>query len=181
MASLESGKIVNFRKRSQEIGVAHTTVTGYYEILEDCLIARRFDPVTQSRTRKRLTRSSRYIIFDLGLRRVCANEPPVLHPALCGDLFEQWVGLELAKFSHHSKNPFTVKFWRDPSGPEVDWVLDYQGKYVPIEVKWTQTPSFLKEYQGSNQGYVICQTPRPVKLAKNILALPWQDLKLVLK
>jgi predicted AAA+ superfamily ATPase len=158
--------------------------------LEDCLIAKRFDPITQSRTRTRLTRSSRYVIFDLGLRRVCANEPPVLHPALCGDLFEQWVGLELVKYSHHSENPFTVKFWRDPSGPEVDWVLDYQGNYVPIEVKWTQTPSlkdaknifvFLKEYQSSNQGYIICQTPRPVKLAKNILALSWQDLKTVFR
>ena len=40
---------------------------------------------------------------------------------------------------------------------------------------------FLEEYQSSNQGYIICRTPRPVKLAKNILALPWQDLKAVLK
>ena len=190
MASLESGKIINTKKISQEIGVAHTTVAAYYEILEDCLIAKRFDPITQSRTRTRLTRSSRYVIFDLGLRRVCANEPAALHPALCGELFEQWVGLELAKFSHHSKQPFSVKFWRDPSGPEVDWVLDYQGSYVPIEVKWTQSPSlkdaknmfiFLKEYQNLKQGYIICQTPRPVKIADNILALPWQDLKLVLK
>ncbi len=185
IAALESGKIINTRKISQEIGVAHTTVAGYYELLEDCLIARRFDPLTRSRTRTRLTKSSKYVIFDLGLRRLCANEPPVLHPALCGDLFEQWVGLELLKGSENYSQPFSVKFWRDPSGPEIDWVLDVQGKYVPIEVKWTQKPSlkdakniniFLKEYKNFNHGFIICQTPRPVQLAANISALPWMDL-----
>ena len=189
MAALESGKIINARKISQDIGVAHTTVAAYYELLEDCLIAKRFDPLTQSRTRTRLIKSSKYVIFDLGLRRVCAHEPPLLHPALCGALFEQWIGLELLKYADGCPRPFAVKFWRDPAGPEVDWVLDHHDKYVPIEVKWTQTPSlkdvkdlhlFLKEYRNSSKGYVICRTPRPVKLSDRVLALPWQDLERVI-
>ncbi|MBI3314541.1 MAG: ATP-binding protein [Candidatus Omnitrophica bacterium] len=185
MAALESGKIINTRKISQDIGVAHTTVAAYYELLEDCLIAKRFDPLTQSRTRTRLIKSPKYVIFDLGLRRSCAHEPPVLHPTLCGDLFEQWVGLELFKYAEVSSRPFSVKFWRDPAGPEVDWVLDHHGEYVPVEVKWTQAPSlkdaksihvFLKEYKNSSHGYIVCRTPRAVKLTDRILAVPWQDL-----
>jgi uncharacterized protein len=38
LAASESGKIVNFSKLSQEIGVSHSTISSYYQILEDCLI-----------------------------------------------------------------------------------------------------------------------------------------------
>ena len=37
LAASESGGIINLRKLSQEIGVAHTTIGAYYQILEDCL------------------------------------------------------------------------------------------------------------------------------------------------
>lgn len=55
LAASESGQIVNFKKLSQEIGVADTTITSYYQILEDCLIAERVDPLTRSKTRKNYT------------------------------------------------------------------------------------------------------------------------------
>ena len=44
---------------AQELGVPHTAVAGYYEILEDCLIAERIDALSESRTRKKLTKSPR--------------------------------------------------------------------------------------------------------------------------
>ena len=67
-AASESGQVVNLRKLSQEIGVAHTTIGSYYQILEDCLIAERVEPLTQSKTRKKLTKSQKYLFFDLGGR-----------------------------------------------------------------------------------------------------------------
>src|SRR5439155_1362239 len=39
LAASESGKIVNFTKLSSEIGVSHSTIASYYQILEDCLVA----------------------------------------------------------------------------------------------------------------------------------------------
>lgn len=30
--------------------------------------------------------------------------------------------------------------WRDPAGPEVDWIIENENGYIPIEVKWTDTP-----------------------------------------
>jgi uncharacterized protein len=33
-----------------------------------------------------------------------------------------------------------IRFWRDPDGPEVDWVVEGRGVLVPVEVKWTDTP-----------------------------------------
>ena len=50
LAASESGGIINLRKLSQEIGVSHTTIGAYCQILEDCLIAERIEPLTQSKT-----------------------------------------------------------------------------------------------------------------------------------
>ncbi len=44
LAAIESGKIINFNKLSQEIGVAHTTISSYYQILEDSLVIERILP-----------------------------------------------------------------------------------------------------------------------------------------
>lgn len=50
-------------------------IVGYYEILEDWMIAERIEPLTESRTRKKLTKSSRYLFFDLGARRARPRLP----------------------------------------------------------------------------------------------------------
>ncbi|MBI4358099.1 MAG: ATP-binding protein [Candidatus Omnitrophica bacterium] len=189
-AASESGQVVNLRKLSQEIGVSHTTIGSYYEILEDCLIAERIEPLTKSKTRKKLTKSHKYLFFDLGVRRLAARVGTRLPREEWGRLFEQFVGLELLRCARLSGKKIQIKFWRDPDGPEVDWVMDVEDHYIPLEVKWTQSPTpsdmkhlklFLSEYSASRVGYLVCQTPRKLKFAENIFALPWQDLdKLIL-
>lgn len=185
-AASESGNIVNFRKLSQEIGVSHTTIKEYYQILEDCLIIERVDPLTQSRTRKRLTKSSRYLFFDMGVRRAAAGEGVKLPRERFGNLLEQFVGLELIRCARLANNKTKILFWRDPDGPEVDWIIEQDGSYVPIEVKWSDAPSkknikhlkvFLAEYSKKAEiAYLVCQVPRKVKLDKNIFAIPWQEI-----
>jgi len=184
-AASESGNIVNFRKLSQEIGVSHTTIKDYYQVLEDCLIVERVDPFTKSKTRKKLTKSNKYIFFDLGVRRVAAREGIKIPRDMLGTLFEQFVGLELIRSGRLSDKKVKILFWRDPDGPEIDWIIEDEDGYTPIEVKWTDTPSkrdikhlriFLAEYKKAETAYVVCQTPRRVKLDKNIYAIPWQEI-----
>lgn len=185
LAASESGGIVNLRKLSQEIGVSHTTIGAYYQILEDCLIAERIEPLTQSKTRKKLTRSDKYLFFDLGVRRLAAHEGIKLPRDVLGKLFEQFIGLELLRLTHTKGGGAKLRFWRDPDGPEVDWVLDEDDLYTPLEVKWTENPTssdirhlevFLSEYKTAKSGFLICRVPRRVKLRENIIALPWQHL-----
>jgi len=106
-----------------------------------------------------------------------------------GHLFEQYIGLELIRLARMSPAVTSIKFWRDPGGPEVDWIIEQNHSYVPIEVKWTKTPSlkdtkglniFLKEYR-SKTGYIVCQTPRKVKLSDNIYAIPWESIHSLIK
>lgn len=184
-AGLESGNIINFHSLSKEIGVNHTTIASYFEILEDTLIAHRIDPITKSLTRKKLTKSSRFLIFDLGVRRLCAGEGRGPGRERLGHLLEQYVGLELIRHAHLTPGKTKIRFWRDPDGPEVDWVIEKEQKYLPIEVKWTDSPSssdakhlkvFLAEYREATKGFIVCRTPSPVQIDKNIQAIPWQEL-----
>jgi len=190
LAALESGGISHFRGLAQELGVAHTTVAGYYEILEDCLIAERVEPLTQSRTRKKLTKSPRYLFFDLGVRRAAAEEGRRLPPRVLGGLFEQFVGLEFIRLGRQAQPEVHVRFWRDPDGPEVDWVLTREDRCLPIEVKWSDAPvaadarhleTFLHEHRSAHRGLVICRAPRRFQLAQGIVALPWQDIPAVIE
>ncbi|MEI6805388.1 MAG: ATP-binding protein [Myxococcaceae bacterium] len=185
LACSESGKILNFQKLSQEINVAHTTIASYYQILEDCLLLERIEPISESKTRKKLTRTQRFLIFDLGVRRVAAGEPSVLSEHALGDLFEHWVGLELIRCARFSTEPTRIRFWRDPDGPEVDWVIEKNQHFIPIEVKYSKAPgksdakhleTFLDEYPNSSKGYIVCRTEQAFQISPRITAIPWQEL-----
>jgi predicted AAA+ superfamily ATPase len=189
LAASESGGIINLRKLSQEVGVSHTTIGSYYRILEDCLIAERIEPLTRSKTRKKLTKSEKFLMFDLGVRRVAAREGVKLPRDAMGRLFEQFIGLELTRSAHVRGHGIKIKFWRDPDGPEVDWVIDEDGVYTPLEVKWTESPEpgdirhleiFLSEYKSSKSGFIVCRVPRKARLSKRVFALPWQDIDEIL-
>lgn len=184
LAASESGKIVNFTKLSQEIGVAHTTIANYYQILEDCLVAERIEPLTKSSVQRKLTKTCKYIIFDLGVRRLAAREGTQPSRETYGKLFEQFIGLEILKNIRHRNIRDQLYFWRDANGPEVDWVIMRDQKYIPIEVKWTEVPTekdcrhlelFCEEYQ-SEHAFIICRTPYRLKLSSRVSAVPWQEI-----
>ncbi len=187
LAASESGYIVNFRKLSQEIGVAHTTIMGYYEILEDCLVAERIEPLTKAKGKRKLIQTPKYLMFDLGVRRVAAGEGVRLPKQFMGHLLEQFVGLELIRHARLEPQRTKIRFWRDSGGPEVDWVIDQGGRYTPIEVKYTVSPTpqdakhlflFLEEYAETSTefGYLVCQAPRRMIFKDKVIVLPWQEM-----
>lgn len=185
LASLESGLISNFQKLSQDVGVSNPTISDYYQILVDCLVAERVDAFSQSRSRKRLVKSPKFLIYDLGVRRIAAGEGRDIPEKYMGDLFEQWVGLELLRQMRTEPIKSSLMYWRDSSGAEVDWIIERENRFIPFEVKWTQNPTvndarhiktFIEDHPNASQGYVICRAPKPQKLSDKITALPWQDL-----
>jgi predicted AAA+ superfamily ATPase len=135
----------------------------------------------------RLIKSPKYLFFDMGVRRACANEGTKLSQKNLGDLFEQYVGTELVYYGLLTSPDIKVKYWRDSAGPEVDYVLDQSHEYTPIEVKWTDKPNisdtrhikkFIEEYP-IKKAYIICRTPYRYKITENIIALPWQEISLI--
>lgn len=185
LAGIEAGRLLNLNEISKDLGISRSTLTNYLEILIDTLIIERIEPITVSTNRKKLIKSSRFLFFDLGVRRFCANEGIGPTPDRYGQLFEQFVGMELLREMRLTLPAGRLRFWSDPDGPEVDWVIDINGTYIPIEVKWTSTPNnrdakhlitFMEEYK-STQGFIICQTPNPILINDQITAINWQSLR----
>lgn len=83
-----------------------------------------------------------------------------------------------------------LRYWHDHAGPEVDYVIEYNRQYLPIEVKLTSLPSkgdakhlikFFDEYDCIKLAYVICQTPRPLELSENVLAISWEMMSKLIR
>lgn len=189
LAAAESGNSLNFDKISQDIGVSRTTISTYYQILEDCLIGERIDPLSQSETRKRLVKTSKYLMFDVGIRRVSAKLGTKLSSEMMGRLFEEFVGLELLRTLRYYSPRSHLKFWKDANGPEVDWVVEKPGEFLPIEVKFTDKPTlshakhlrlFMQEYP-AQKGYIICRIPYRQKFSSQVEAIPWQEIPQIME
>lgn len=186
LTSSESGSITNFTALAKDIGVSPTTIKEYYQILDDCLLAYRIEPLITSSTRRRLIKSPRYLIFDMGVRRACAREPSPLPEKNHGHLLEHFVGLSIRYWQQNFAPNQRLFFWRDSNGPEVDWVVENNRKLHPIEVKWTAKPSssdarhlelFSSEYDNAEAGVVVCRVDRPIMLTETVKAIPWQMLE----
>ncbi len=180
----ESGKLVNFSKCASDIGIGVNTIRSYFEILEDCLVAERVMPYSETKALRRLIKTPKYLFFDLGMRRIAAKEGQELPRNHMGYIFEQFIGLECIRYLRPFEPLARFHFWRDSAGHEVDWVVETPELLIPMEVKWTDKPIkqdakhlqlFLNEYEKASHGFVICKTPRRFKLTDQVTAIPWQE------
>ena len=106
--------------------------------------------------------------------------------AFGGPLFEHLVGLELIQLAHYCSRGYNVSFWRTASGAEVDFIFETPDEDIPIEVKWTDSPTFtdtrhiqkfIDAYpERASRGYVICRVPRAKELSENVLAIPFEEI-----
>jgi len=190
LACIESGNTINLSKISADIGVSHHTIMDYYNILRDCMLTTVVQPLITSDSRKRLTKSAKYIIFDMGIKRSAANEPDQPGSQQLSMLFEQYIGIEISRILEILSPNAKLLFWRSHDGPEVDYIIYYNNKYTPIEVKWTQNPTntdikhlitFQKEYTVHDYCYLLCRCDKPRLMTDKIMATSWKELPNIIK
>lgn len=184
-AASQGSGVVSYSGIAQDIGVSHTTVKSYYEILESTLVAERIEPLYQSKTRRKLIRSPRYLFFDLGVQRIAAKESAPLPKSIQGNYFETWVGLEILKMIRSLRLELSLHFWQDPQAAEVDWVVQKNQTFLPIEVKLAgqvkssdvkHLKQFLKEYSCPHGALVVFTGSKKQLIDDNIIAVPWAQL-----
>lgn len=185
LAAIQAGEICNFTAISKELGPTVMTIQSYFQILEDTLFVDRIDPYLKNPSRKKLTRSSRYIFFDLGVRRVAAKEGTQTLPERKGRLFEQLVGSEILKWIRSHAVPAQLYFWRDADGPEVDWVIEFEDILLPIEVKYSKNTqksdlkhlkTFMTEYKFAKKSVLINSSDLHYEIEKNIMVVGFQNI-----
>lgn len=183
LAASESGQMVNYSKIARQAGVTVPTIKHYFQLLEDMFIAFRVPAFSRSR-RKNLLSTDRCFFTDLGVRHAAAGLGMTTDAVLAnpGPMFEHWVGIELWKRLQYLGNG-RLHYFRAKSGMEIDFILEREGKFTPVEVKWTERPSksdarhletFMAEHSKQvAHGYIVCRCTRPLQLHDKITALPW--------
>jgi predicted AAA+ superfamily ATPase len=187
LAAESSGDLVSMRSMAQDIGVNHATVSGHFHLLEDSLVAERIEPLVPAGQRGKLRKAAKYVLFDTGVRNAAAE---VIGPAeftseYWGKLFEQWVGLSLLRLMRERGMAGKLRYWRDYTGREIDWVVDLGDRWIPVEVKWGESlrpadvrhlSHFVRTYPDkARSGFLVFTGERDRQLEDGILALSFRN------
>ena len=133
VAALTDGEMVNNNNIAQDCGVSATTVSAYFDILEDTLIGYRI-PAFIKVMQRRLVQAPRFYYFDIGIANHLLHRKQLTRgTADYGHAFEHLVVQEVYAWLHYTHSEEILSYWRTYTGLEVDMVIGEAR--VAIEVK----------------------------------------------
>ena len=192
LAAGNVGQLVNTSRFGNDCGVDHKTIRRWLDILQASYVAHLLPPFYRN-FRKRVVKTPKLYFFDTGL--VChllgIHDPQQLdtHP-LRGAIFENWVFAELCKALNNRGLPGRMYFWRTHGGQEVDFIVEYGGGVVGIEVKAGMTPrpalaqpliNTLQHWPENQRKAVLVYGGDNRFVSNDCLFLPWREINHVLQ
>ncbi len=141
LAAGRSGQLLNLSSLAADAGVSQPTAKKWISVLRASYVIDLLQPHFENFS-KRMIKTPKLHFLDTGLLchllRLRKPEDLETYP-LRGAIFESFVVSELRKlFLHHGQRP-PLYFWRDSNGREVDLLIDYGTRRVPIEIKTAET------------------------------------------
>lgn len=133
VAALTDGEMINKNNIAQDCGVSATTVSSYFDILEDTLIGYRI-PAFRKVMKRRLVQAPRFYYFDVGVSNHLLHRKDMVRGTNeYGHAFEHLVIHEIYAYLHYSHSEEQLSYWRTYTGIEVDAVIG--DARVAIEIK----------------------------------------------
>jgi uncharacterized protein len=176
-ASLRLGQMVNQTELSRDIALAQPTVHRYLNLLETSYLLVRLPAYAVNRT-KRLIKSPKLYWGDTGLALHLAgsSQPEGAH-------LENLVLHDILVWRDARPDQADVFYWRTATGEEVDFVIETNGRLLPIEIKSSARPrladirhlrSLRDEYGKKARAGLLLHTGNTLAwLAPDVLAVPW--------
>lgn len=139
VAALTNGEIINQQNIAQECGISATTVSAYFDILEDTLVGYRIPAYTKF-MKRRLVQAPRFYYFDVGIANHLTHRHQLERGTPeYGHAFEHLVIQELIAWLHYTESEEKLSYWRTYTGLEVDAVIG--DARIAIEIKSTEEVS----------------------------------------
>lgn len=133
VAAICDGEMINNNNIAQECGVSATTVSSYFDILEDTLIGYRIPAYTRV-VQRRLIQAPRFYYFDVGIVNHLLHRGELVRGTpQYGHAFEHLVVQELIAYMSYTHQEEKLSYWRTYTGIEVDIVIG--DARVAIEIK----------------------------------------------
>lgn len=165
LAAGRTGQILNQAQLASDAGISVTCCKQWLSVLETSGIVHFLRPHFRN-FNKRITKSPKLYFHDTGLvcRLLGIRDTQVLsnHP-LVGAIFETWVLAELRKVWTNQGEEPPLWYWRDPSGIEIDVLIDEGLLLHPLEIKlgatvdsqWLSQLNKWKELAGEAAGHPV--------------------------
>jgi len=143
LCAARTGQIMNMSSISKELGVSVNTVKTWLSVLEASNIIFILPPY-YSNIGKRLIKGFKIYFFDIGY--VCyltgiKTEEMIFNGPLAGQLFENFILMEMFKKYFNSGIRPRAWFLRTSDKQEVDLLIESKQKLYPFEIKLTMTPT----------------------------------------
>ncbi len=139
----QTGQLINYASISNIIGVSLPTVKSWLSLLEASGIVFILQPY-HKRFSRRVVKTPKLFFTDTGL--LCfllsiRNSTDLKSHPLYGNVFETFIISEIYKRICHISEIPPIYFWRDKSGNEIDLLVDFGTRILPIEIKASRTHS----------------------------------------
>jgi len=180
------GKLINYSEISSTLGISLQSVKNYLWYAEKTFIIQRLTPYFKNK-RKEITKAPTVYFYDLGLRNYALGLfGKIDFSTQAGFLFQNFVfNILKEKFRFGGA---TIHFWRTKDKAEIDFVVNFGKKILPIEVKYKRLSeknfsierslrSFIEKYHPEEAWVINLSLEKEVKLNKTkIKFFPFQKL-----
>jgi predicted AAA+ superfamily ATPase len=180
MLAHSNGQTVNYSSLGNSLGVSHTTIRNYIDLLEGAFMVRQVLPYFEN-TKKRIVKSPKVYITDTGLINALLGLKDFIqvagHPGF-GSLWETTVLVNLiGKFPD-----LDLSFYRNSQQQEIDFVLHLPNSRIAVECKATKSPRLsdgnyaaLKDIE-PDVLYIVCPVEEGYPLKPGIEVVSLQEL-----
>ena len=139
VTALMNGQILNITNVARDVGVARSTVQGYFSILEDTLLGW-YLPAYRNKAKVKEVAHAKFYLFDCGVQRALAglhrDKPSATET---GVLFETFILNEFRALNSWRSHGAQFFYWRTESGNEVDLIWKRGRQAVGFEIKSSGT------------------------------------------
>ena len=172
------GQTLNSSQLGASLGVSHTTIRSYLDLLTQTFMVRLLEPFSTN-SRKRLVKSPKVYVRDSGilhsLLQIDTLDDLLAHP-VCG---ESWEGLVIENVVATLPG-WTPCFYRTADGAEIDLVLERGRRRIAVECKASTAPVVSRGFWtalgdlGIEEAWIVAPVSEPYPLRAGVTVAPLQ-------
>ncbi len=176
MLAHHHGQLLNLSSLGNSLGVSHTTIRTYLDLLSETFMVRILKPYHKN-TGKRLVKSPKVYIRDHGILHNLLELPTFDHILGHPVLGASWEGLVIENLIAIS-DTWTHSFYRTSAGAELDLLLTFGNKTIAVECKATKTPHLTRGFWNAiediqpEETWIVAPVNEEYPINKNIWVLP---------
>jgi len=180
MLAHNNGQTLNMSRLGESLGVSHTTIRNYVDLLEHTFMVKQLPP-WNGNTKKRLVKSPKVYLTDSGITAALLQlngfEQVAGHPVF-GSLWESVVFMQLNAHIPHAE----FSFYRTNHGHELDFILSFPDSIIAIECKASVAPSVSKgtykalEDVNPDHTFVVAPVDKGYSMTKGIEVVSLSEL-----